>query len=382
MADKAFDRVIISPRERPLSSDVNQGSSDLDRALRDFLMLMGEVRFSSAVPTGIPSNSFVSDSFRTSAPGGMVARVRRGMGFQYLGSDAQTAIDGIQGLNDLSLYKPLQLSADEDINIPAAHPANGRYDIIEVRCDRRRMDNATRDVFNPATEVFDPTVVKKTLSFDLSGRSAVNDATAGINYKQGVEDGTLTVPSTDAGYVKIATIYVPAAAVAISEGSIIDNRRQYTPGGSILAGLTFTCKPDPVNPVAQPGLVSANLPPGWRATVSNYNDGTDNVYRIWILPPGGLSSLQPTVSMRGNNTSQDGTFYASDVWVTSGTLSAPQVTILSNGDAAQPVSNVLAAAANTPYWAIDLYPRRQTGATTTQTGFATATINVGMICGV
>ena len=38
MANKTYDRTIINPRERPLSSDINQAQSELDQALRDTLL--------------------------------------------------------------------------------------------------------------------------------------------------------------------------------------------------------------------------------------------------------------------------------------------------------------------------------------------------------
>ena len=46
MADRAFDRTIINPLEKPLSSDINQLQSQQDSTLRR----MFERLFSSAIP--------------------------------------------------------------------------------------------------------------------------------------------------------------------------------------------------------------------------------------------------------------------------------------------------------------------------------------------
>ena len=44
MANEAFDREIINPRERPLSSDINKVASYADLALRETLRLLYGIR--------------------------------------------------------------------------------------------------------------------------------------------------------------------------------------------------------------------------------------------------------------------------------------------------------------------------------------------------
>lgn len=358
MADKTFERVIISPRERPLSSDVNLASSVLDRALRDFLLLAGESRVAYNDPTGLPTNSFVAQSFQASAGAGLSVNLHLGMGFQYNGTDVPADIDGILGLDDKSYYKPLYLSADQNLIVPTADPTNPRYDIIEVKCDRRRENALTRDVFNPTSEVYDPTLVLKSLAFDLYGRNGVNDTTAGINYKTGTPGVSPSAPSVDSGYVKIAEIHVPAAATSLTAANIIDYRRTYHQYGAMRGSVSYT---GPVNAaLAAPAVTGANLPPGWKIAVSQHVDttvigGGVRTFRIWIIPsaqPGSLQAVSSTASFDAD----DRYIPTTTNYVQLLTANSGHQTILAGSDAAEPISNAITVAIGQPFIRITMTP--------------------------
>lgn len=228
MPNNPFDRTIINPREKPLSEDVNIYLAQMDRATRFFAKAL----FSTTA--GSPVSGFSQGSFRAveSSPQAMSVALKAGLGFQDLPGDVPTDIDGILGLNDLESYKPLVLTADLTIPIPTAPTApNSRIDIIEVRADRLKTDNQSRQVFDNAANSFSPTAVDKTLEFLLDGSklgsvASPADSIAAVSLKQGVAGTPGVAPATTVGYIKIAEVFVDGDVVIINQGDITDFRPQ------------------------------------------------------------------------------------------------------------------------------------------------------------
>ncbi len=226
MANNPYDRVIVNPLERPLSVDADRPQSQADRSIRDTLRRMYQI-------AGTPQSGFLDTSLKVveNSPTGMSVLITPGVGFQDLTGDLPTAIGGITGVDDLSPYKPLPLNATMSIAVDAAPGAGQeRYDIIEVKTDRRSEDNLSRDVLNTGTGLFVPTLVNKTLAFSLDGRNgrvvSPSNSTTGVGYKVGTAAavGTAVVPSTSPGYVPIATIYVGPTVTSILNANITDRR--------------------------------------------------------------------------------------------------------------------------------------------------------------
>jgi len=139
MANNPFDRVIINSRERPVSSDINQAQSQIDRTLRFYLDQFFGSRASFTDPkAGTPINGFIGNGFRAEQdnPAGLTVVVPLGLGFKTDAADTPSAIGGIPGVDDLSRYKPLLLLSDATIATPAPDPTNPRIDIIEVNINR------------------------------------------------------------------------------------------------------------------------------------------------------------------------------------------------------------------------------------------------------
>lgn len=232
MADNPFDRVIINPRELPLSEDINRAQSQLDYALR-FLAksLFGDIE-------GAPVSGFVGTSFQAieSNPAALSVDLRSGLGFQNDASDIETDIDGITALDDAESYKPLPLVANLTVPVSTAPSnPNTRIDIIEVRADRLKTNNLSRNIFDTVNEVFDPTLVDKTLEFALDGKlgsvQAPADSTAAISYKEGVEGAPGASPATTPGYLKICEIQVGSGVTEINQADITDFRNVLLVGG-------------------------------------------------------------------------------------------------------------------------------------------------------
>lgn len=266
-----FDRPIVNPRERPISSDFNELAADADRSLRDVLQFMLAGRTSIANDACTPKSGFVGCGFkvRPQFPIGMAVKVGAGLGFLYNASDVPSSIDGVAGLADLSAYKPVLLVSEAVLSVPAAPtPGTNRIDIVEVKYDRRRDNPTSRAVLNVGTGVFSPGSVLKNLATSLDGRIgtvyAPAQSAAGLSYKVGVAGATPSEPPVTSGYTKIATILVAGGVTTIDEDAIIDWRRMLYPGGSTRCGLRL--KQDTGG--APAGILSElSAPPGVRVAV-------------------------------------------------------------------------------------------------------------------
>lgn len=232
MAGNPFDREVFNPRERPLSPDQNLLASYADLEMREVFANSFLKRVSLSDDGNAPmitagQAKFLGDGFRVKAasPAAMQVVVRSGLGWINSGS-SDLSIGGLSGMDDRSLYKPLSLTANEVIVVPAA-PGVGleRTDIIEVAVDRRLADSTSREILNPGTGIFAAGPINKTLTYNQNGRSSVNGS-GSINYKTGTPAaaGTSVAPATTAGYVKISEVLVDAGVTTIVQNKIKDLR--------------------------------------------------------------------------------------------------------------------------------------------------------------
>lgn len=298
MPDEAFSRVVINPRERPLSSDINQLQSEEARTLREVLRAI-YLRHALAADTVNssfqPVSGFLGDGFFAVAGGALTHTLKAGIGFIFDSGLTASDIGGVSKVDDRNPYYPVYLSTDQNITSPAA-PGIGleRVDIIEVTLDRRLQDNSSRDVLNSGTGIFDPTLELKTLAFAMDGRTGVvtspSNSTTGISLKAGTPQAAGTysanpatgVPTTSPGYVRIAVILVTNAG-AVVQGDVRDERFLMSPDGYTKLGFEMTQVPGSPNDVLS-FANAAQLPAGWRIAAhqvsSPSNGGTVRVYFI------------------------------------------------------------------------------------------------------
>lgn len=331
MANGPNERVIINTRERPMSSDINQAQSQLDRSLRFAMKHLFARGANTGLPAlGTPSNGFVGSGFwvRPASPAAMQVVVKAGVGYIDAPSDVPSSIGGVIGLDDLESYKPLVLLTDQAINVPAADGANPRIDIVEVKVRRLATDSASRDVFNVATEAFDPTLLNKTLSFSLDGTATINGSGA-INYKTGTPAGSPAAPATTTGYVKIAEVLVGTSVVAVPENKVTDLRGVLAPSG--IHRVAVTCLVNSTTPFT-PSIGTIAAPPSMQVSVvGSGGNGAD----IFIIPGMTPLSVAATPHSEGGSTS-------AQFWNTTGligTISSGEQTALAGAGAA-PVLNV------------------------------------------
>ena len=271
MSNRDFDRVVIRALERPEANDIVLETSQAQQTLRDVLLQLFAHRFSSDTPASFPSAGVIGNGLRVRpvsplVPGSVV--ISPGMGFQVDPANTPVNIGGVVGLNDISIYKPLELSADQVVPIPAL-PGAGleRWDLIEVKYRQDLVDPETRDIFDVATQRFLPGIITKTLTADLLatlGPAVISPApsTTPIGYKIGPSqavsnpfNGALVTP----GYMALAWVYLTNGTTTIDSDAIIDARSVLAPYGltpiSAVASIASGAGTGPTD-------VSLQLPPG------------------------------------------------------------------------------------------------------------------------
>ena len=298
MANTQFDRLIISSRERPLSSDINQLQSQSDRTIREVMKSLYAPRTSTLVDSSSFVPGFVGDGYkvRAAAAPDMTVTVTSGLGFYENPGDEPATIGGIIGLDDRCSYKPFTLVSPAVFHVPAVPSAgNERWDIIEVKVDRRAENPLVRETFDPVSSAFVAGLVNKTLAFAHDGRT--NDgapvifpagSTKGLSYVQGIEAaiGAASVPTVTSGYVKIAEVYTKDTTTVIPAGNINDCRRMLFPGG--VGHITVTFQQNTGGAV--PTLLQVNGPPGIEVTVGAVGPLGGSIY---VKAGGSLAASLP-----------------------------------------------------------------------------------------
>jgi hypothetical protein len=349
VANAPFDRTILNFREKPLSSDINQAQSQMDYALR--LVAQNILGSRTSVAGGTygtsndgfsPNDGFLPGSFRVlpSAIPDMNVTVKAGTGFVTDAASNASAINGIGGLDDLCSYKPLVLVTDTVMAVPVAPGVgNSRIDIIEVRTNRLTNNPNSRLILDPATGVFNPDMVDKTLNWALDGStgSVLSPApsVAAISYKQGVAalTGTELEPATTTGYTKIARINVGPLATTIDLDDLVDSRRIIFPGNMVPFAWSGRIDFNAGAPLvfqggANPGSIQG--PPDIRMTMAP-GGATRGVGTLFLVG-GAIRAISANISSTPHQTAGAGEF-ALTTWG-SGTTSNDWPTPANAGDQA------------------------------------------------
>jgi len=299
MANRAFDQTIINVREKPLSSDINQGFSTVYRSVREKWRREVAHRTANGVTTASShaALAFVGDGFQVqplSVPA-MSVQVIDGIGLAWAPGATATDINGALSCDDREDAKPIALDATQTIAVPAADAVNPRIDIVEVQYRRQVGNPLSRLVLDIGTRRFVPGLVNKLLTWALGDLVPTVNGAGAINYKTGTPAGVPVAPATTAGYTKIAEVQVGAAVASIVEGKVVDLRKNLAPGGVMTAAVS--CNFNAATGVL--GDVSIIAPPGWTAVVVGYLNylalGTPAV-ELYLFPAGNGSGLPPSVT--------------------------------------------------------------------------------------
>lgn len=356
MADQPFEREIINPRERPLSTDIMQLVSNVMETIAEMELRKYAGRESmgsdvAAIPVPVGAAGFIGAAFkpRGAATPAMSVVLDPGLGYINTGVPLSN-IGGIVNVNDKASLSPLTLTAAQTIAVPAADGSNPRIDIIEVALSYRFIDPSSRDVLSGGG-VFVPGAVNKTMTPNLNGQTSVvgptAPSTAPIGYKTGTPNSSPTAPTVTAGYVKIAEVLVGAGATTLTSSNIRDLRRMLFPGG--MAQVAVECRTLAAD--SSNVLESLVAPPGIEVTVmADPTIGFDikTMYVYIKMGDASLLDLDITNSYRGTVVASSH-MHASAA-VAGETVVVQPVMILANSGSFPSVSNdtTLLASANPP----------------------------------
>ncbi len=279
---KAFDRTFLNVRERPLSGDPNQDSSNSDYTARELLQRTFAYRDGASTSTAsILTEGFISDSFKADVGAGMTVVLRPGIGWQQAPGDEPTNIDSANNLNDQHPLKPLVLDAAQSVGFNNADPTNPRIDSVFVKYDRQVLNPQSRDILDTSSGVFTPNLVLKDLVFDLATLVSI-DGSEPINVVTGSPNVSPVAPATPAGYMRVCDVWIPAASSSITANNIGDRRRLLVDGGSVIvAGHIYI---DLTTYLIDQASSEINAPPGVDVVVELFST-TDLFGSITIMGP-------------------------------------------------------------------------------------------------
>jgi len=174
--------------------DFNLISSALEKELYDALLFQ---------MLGSQENKMIGiGSFKVSYSSAVQVSVAAGIGFQT-GSAADSAPQ------KQLIYR----ASSSNHAVAAAHASLGRIDIVSIKAARATALTESRD-FKDAS---DDSVTSQSMVVQT-------DWYADIVVTTGTPDASPVAPSTPSGYIKIATINVPASTGPASQSDITDNR--------------------------------------------------------------------------------------------------------------------------------------------------------------
>lgn len=121
-----------------------------------------------------------------------------------------------------SQYRWCELTAGTSVNIPAADPANPRWDVIEIAPGNTTIGAALVDEWNPATG-----------TFSSVSRDDEYQPTPTLSVRSGTAAASPLFPAGIAGRIPLAYVYVPAAAVTLTANDLVHCRPMLKAPGSL-----------------------------------------------------------------------------------------------------------------------------------------------------
>lgn len=296
MADNPFDQTNYGLRERPVSADWNQLSSQLYQTIREVHRFQHDARVSSSSSTAQSVSGFHGAGLRVvpSSSPGMSVVVSAGLGFLFAPTDVPTDLGAtdLESVDDRSPYKPLIVQTPQTFNTPVAPSApNSRIDIVEVRNPRRLENAIPRRQLDPNTLTYDDHVFFKTMAFQIDNLQCgtVNDpspSTAPLSYKVGTAGNPGLVPPTTPGYLKIAEVLVGNTTTSVLGANVVDRRSILSMGGVSRGNIRFQLQWNAGAPIVN--VLSVSSPPGIDLAVAANVNGSIGGYTV---PKKGFAAL-------------------------------------------------------------------------------------------
>lgn len=409
-----FDVRVVNSLERPTINDFNMAQAaarTMTQALAQAIIDMPPYMLGSG------AGGFIGTGFQAIPASGLTVKLSPGLGFQYSKTpEEHLNVDGITGVNvyDTVGSRPMVLGAGKLITLnPAPAAGMARRDTIAVRMRAvgTMTDAVASDTFNPASQVFTPTLQPKTFSWaydngivDTLPAGGVTTATAdfvyipGIEYPYATPDDLLSYPlsTIPSDYRILAIINMTPELTTVTKGEICDYRQMVLPNRA----LSFPIQFEGGSEAGVPGgrMYDYNAPrlPGNMGTpiLSRVGGGASNRYALHVLGYHNVKSMGASLSVGGpvfDGTTADVSFAAqatiTDVKVpmnavgsSLAVLTAAQVALLASTDS----SPQTICAIGQPYSAINfalgytdlaLPGMNYAGTTWDSTGRATRIVN-------
>lgn len=241
-----FQRRVINPLQRPLSSDLN---------LQAFYDSVTQAYLGGAVYSGGPNAStptfrsgFIGNSFRPKASAtSRAVIVLKGLGFLNGATAYDTdAIGNIVGVNAGS-YAPVVCQPDsaseEGVSLTVADLATGyaRIDAVVVKAPELPSDYQNIGLLNPSSSTFSFAERPQQFTENVADSQAqVSPAALQIITGSAVLlPATPTVPTVPAGYSLVALVRPPVGTGLLADANLQDARSVLVPGGGMLLPFTF-----------------------------------------------------------------------------------------------------------------------------------------------
>lgn len=195
-------RTIFNSLEQILSTDLNRVGDLSGKAMMDALMFV-----QAASILGTPRNVTLR-GLDASAGAGLSVDVDPGFLAQF-----DVALSG-----DNSQFKLGALLAQTNVALPAADPVNPRVDLISAAITFADTDSSVRNVLTLPSRVVVPTAVDKTRNPSIT-----------LNASFGIPGASPAIPATPVGEVPLWYVFIPAAAVSLTDDELVDARVLFTP---------------------------------------------------------------------------------------------------------------------------------------------------------
>ena len=240
-----FQRRVINPLQRPLSSDLNL-QAFYDSVTQSYLagaLYTGDV-FSG---TNYFREGFIGRGFQANKDGssrGVI--VWRGLGFGYVSLNDTEGVGGIAGVNEQA-YAPVvcqpsdPTSAGVSLSVDALASGYARIDVVALKAPCVLTDYQNVGIANPSSSTFALSPKPQQLSFNVVVSEASGDLVV-IKGAEVVLPNTPTAPALPSGYIALAHIAVPVGSGLLSASDITDYRRQILPSGQARFSVDFSSK--------------------------------------------------------------------------------------------------------------------------------------------
>lgn len=121
-----------------------------------------------------------------------------------------------------SQYRWCELPLATSVNIPAADPANPRWDVIEIAPGNVTIGPTLVDIWNPATG-----------TFAAASRDDEFQPSPTLSVRSGTAAASPLFPAGIAGRIPLAYVYVPAAAASLTANDLVHCRPLIKAPGSL-----------------------------------------------------------------------------------------------------------------------------------------------------